>query len=1558
MTRPVLRAVTPYATDGVTSGTTPSGTLAGDTVVAVQEVDFRSTGDFVAPTGGITDWQPLTAAIEFGDVILRAWIGHAPSNGAKTVTVSQGGGNSGNHLILRTYQGAVELDGTVTSAGGTANATTLSVAQVDPATSDAILLGYWAGGGFSPNPTPTSPVTITPPASMPNSRATARFNEFFGLFTGSQDLTSDAATGSRAATTSTTTSAGWVGVVFALKGAVTSATVQATATVTGGMTMTAGGTATPAVQASAATTGGLAISAGAVTNTDVKATAPVTGTLAVAAGGSLVGRVSAAVTSSLAVDAAPAGTFGVAAGVTGLLTFAAAAVPARAATAVLTGDLTVSLSPSRGQPVTAAVTGTLALGATPGQAGTAAVTGALDITASSKLDQAATSDVGGDLDVTIGYPYQGYATSAAVTAVLDVTSSASRDRRDTTVPVTGALTVTAAGVRAVTPNAAVSGSLTVEVTNVIRAVRPTTTLLGALSIEALAVSSAGGALNVKLFAIDRQNGDALVPLPHWSKLDVSRQINGAGSIAVDYPVWGRNFWILQRDVAKDSDLEVEVWLGGRRSSRVVGYLQQPNGDDIAEAAVWSFTGVDTCGRPDELIVYPQAAVGVADLGSEVAVPQSTVTTAQWTQLLSLGYTGRVGDTVPTVYVPQLVLNAVKAGSTIPVKADDQRELKFNAASPGAVMNIVLSQARARGATDLKMDFTAAKDSNDTPWPELVTAKWSPGTTVASILSRLVDLGLIDWDITADKVLRLYVQGTSGALYTSGQSAVRLRRGVNLAQATHRASARENLSAVLAAGSGGLYSDVTNTSAQARIGRRKEGYTTAGNIVDNDALLNVAQRTATLGANGPDERTFAIAMGTGNPRPGPGQTFDKADTLMLDTTGTGAWIEARVAQWTISVGPAGASGNVVVGDRISSRAAAILKRLTDTGDGSTVIGTSTTSVDTGIPRAPDGLVVGSAAFAGGSSGADEYATVTAGWQAVVYNTDNSACTDLAGYRVEWRQDGTEPWLFGADVPSGTTQGSWTTQCDIPIYARVRAYDTSGNSSIWTTLAAPHTTDSDTTPPGVPSTPIGGNYLGTVQATWDGRDSNNADMYAAWPDFKVAHLHMSQAAEFVPDDSTQIDMIYGAGTYTYAKLPSGGSLSYGTTYYFKLVAEDQRGNLSAPSGQTSAAAGKVVNIDLGPDAVARANIQVAAIGTAQIDNLAVNDAQIGNVSVGKLQAGTLTASMIVGTGKISTRAGGTGAGWDGDSAGIRLYGPTGDITVNLQTATGSAMVSGEYRTTNASTARMVINPGGGAPAEMRFYPSSTNQFGLMRPLTSVAIGYENQAGVGLKAYSARPDKQSGEVSAFPGFASLVWGNEQANGAITSRVAATNIDVYIAGPRTRIAGKIGQSDAIKFNLIDSNGDIVGQSSLKLGDGGSYGLAQLLSDSPNGNSGIQFNDAQGGYHGISVIAQGGGLVDCYARAFKTSSARRLKTGIERAPIDVAAAVKKIGLYRYTFTDQQGPPSKQVGLMADELPPDLVSSDHNGDQVVDVYGIAAMAVAGLRDVIGRVEQLENRSKS
>lgn len=289
-------------------------------------------------------------------------------------------------------------------------------------------------------------------------------------------------------------------------------------------------------------------------------------------------------------------------------------------------------------------------------------------------------------------------------------------------------------------------------------------------------------------------------------------------------------------------------------------------------------------------------------------------------------------------------------------------------------------------------------------------------------------------------------------------------------------------------------------------------------------------------------------------------------------------------------------------------------------------------------------------------ADDYYRVMMrySWTAVPDDPSEYNKDALDGYLTSWSINGTN---YTADTFTTNTfidVGPFTQGQSVTF--RVRARTVKGTIGAYTQRTDSTTTDS--TAPFQPSTPVVTPYLGQLAIDWNG-----LDVSAGQPptDFRFVEVHISTTgATFTPTVSTLVGTILrGGGTWI------ATDLTYGTTYYSRLVAVDTVGNRSPSSTAGSGIPEQLVNGDMGPNSIATANIQ----------NLAVNNAKISDLSVGKLTVGTLTANMTVGA-RIMTAA--TGARVEMNVNGIQAFNSGGGQTVDIAAATGDVTITGAFKT----------------------------------------------------------------------------------------------------------------------------------------------------------------------------------------------------------------------------------------------------------------------------------------
>ncbi len=286
-----------------------------------------------------------------------------------------------------------------------------------------------------------------------------------------------------------------------------------------------------------------------------------------------------------------------------------------------------------------------------------------------------------------------------------------------------------------------------------------------------------------------------------------------------------------------------------------------------------------------------------------------------------------------------------------------------------------------------------------------------------------------------------------------------------------------------------------------------------------------------------------------------------------------------------------------------------------------------------------------------------------WNAISQDPNAFDKDPVVGYLTSFTTDGVNYSPEQTTTDTNTTIGGFA-QGQIVTF-RVRAVTKNGSKGPY--AAVSNTTTADNTAPGQPSTPAVGPYLGQLKVNWNGLTSAAAPMPA---DFRFVEVHLStSSATFTPTSATlKGTILRGGGDWIVT------DLSYGVTYFARLVAVDQVGNRSPASTAGSGVPELLVNADVGPDAIDTANIVNLAVSNGKIANLAVNDAKIADLSVGKLTAGTLTAVVTV-SGRIATAT--SGARVELNNAGIQAFNSVGTQTVAITTS-GAATITGRFRT----------------------------------------------------------------------------------------------------------------------------------------------------------------------------------------------------------------------------------------------------------------------------------------
>lgn len=286
-----------------------------------------------------------------------------------------------------------------------------------------------------------------------------------------------------------------------------------------------------------------------------------------------------------------------------------------------------------------------------------------------------------------------------------------------------------------------------------------------------------------------------------------------------------------------------------------------------------------------------------------------------------------------------------------------------------------------------------------------------------------------------------------------------------------------------------------------------------------------------------------------------------------------------------------------------------------------------------PLPPTGLALsGAVEFREG----EPFVTLTADWDPVTQNTDDSALTNLDHYELQTKigaPAGLNAWAPAASTSPDTTHVTVTGYpAGQMISARVRAANTLGVGSDWSAPVTIGATVDDSIP-SQPSTPTTVTRLGVIKVQWDGLTSGGLPMES---DFSYLEIHASTTNGFTPtrgNPNTLIETLTAPG---YGLKTDG---AYNETWYFRFIAVDTSGNVSPPSAQASAFTQPLVNTDLIGQVISGANIVNGSVtasdkiigntitgGLIQALAIAAGHIQSNAITADKIEAGAITTIKL--------------------------------------------------------------------------------------------------------------------------------------------------------------------------------------------------------------------------------------------------------------------------------------------------------------------------------------------
>jgi hypothetical protein len=532
---------------------------------------------------------------------------------------------------------------------------------------------------------------------------------------------------------------------------------------------------------------------------------------------------------------------------------------------------------------------------------------------------------------------------------------------------------------------------------------------------------------------------------------------------------------------------------------------------------------------------------------------------------------------------------LQSSNGISFYTDHSRDRSFRTATPGALMHLLLTEAKARGwGPEVTWNFTATHDSAGVPWAQKVQGidgtpfRITAGTNLRQILQMLRDQGLVETYSTT-RELRMFNPGT-GVDRAVSPNPVKVGRGaVKLPVNRERTRILTHLTGV---GEGNIIVTASETAHAFGLGRL-EGWETLSGIASKNLATELVKTDLAKIAKPLTEYRLTEPGPTAEYLPG--IDYNRGDWVKVLVGGT--WTSLRVVELVTTKKPDGTVEVSTVFDsrrkslltRIAQRQAAASGGVSRGGDGRAI-----EVRDTRRPAIPTSLVaetVGEFTDTGSA-----VARVTSSWMPVISDEDGGAL-DIAGYEVWIRTEGDD-----APVRAGATEGLSLTSGTYPtgetLYVSVRAQSISGTWSEFTeeeTVTAGLPLAAPLTP--TPPTPTA--KLGQVRVTWDGNVVDvDGDILAPPAGFAFVYVTMSSTedGEYVPVGSN----MGNAGSVSLSGLPRG------ETRWFRLQSVTTVGVVSAPSPAVSVTVTGVEGPDIEANSITANELAVGAV-TAEVLSL---------------------------------------------------------------------------------------------------------------------------------------------------------------------------------------------------------------------------------------------------------------------------------------------------------------------------------------------------------------------
>lgn len=356
---------------------------------------------------------------------------------------------------------------------------------------------------------------------------------------------------------------------------------------------------------------------------------------------------------------------------------------------------------------------------------------------------------------------------------------------------------------------------------------------------------------------------------------------------------------------------------------------------------------------------------------------------------------------------------------------------------------------------------------------------------------------------------------------------------------------------------------------------------------------------------------------------------------------------------------------------------------------------------GDPPSPPTSLTATAEMNYSNGGTTGVIQVTLSWTAPTTTEAGAELTDLAAYKIKYREGVSGEWIpwptIGDPTISSYTFGTvGTFKKETTYYFQLVASDSGGEDSTAATAnvltpAKADTNLEDVRPADLTADPP---YLGTVTLYWQGSVENSIGGSEDNPDgLYYVEIHRSTSSTFTASDSTRIGTVVAVPN---AKFVDGSlSEAYGTTFYYRAVIVDGNGTKSLQSDPPLAVTAQSnVDVSVIQGIIDAANIVPGTIVTGEdiiginitgdlirgntinanlieANSITSDQIDVGNITAQIVDSRLFTSRTVTGTNPPAY----TGAGITFDDTGLYAYDIDSLPTFQLDAETGTVTI-GNY------------------------------------------------------------------------------------------------------------------------------------------------------------------------------------------------------------------------------------------------------------------------------------------